>query len=240
MEDTGQRPQTTWSKRRIIVTTVRSVIVFISLVVVFLNTLFGFVLPQEKVECVIDYSHEKTSGINKALNDNETLRNALMITSALLMDVLFLSKIGFFILNSKTWRLIVSIIVFYLVRSIAQVIFQERFPEGYAWFYPGFPSITVSYLKANDFFFNSSTGLLLICGLDFFHEKQFIWFVLCLIAIVYQGLLLIFLRGQYIIDIISSLIIGHFVVMNVSDHIHHLDNNKIVGFYEEVEEKKEA
>lgn len=222
-----------WSRRRIIVTIIRSTIVTVGLIVVFLNTLFGFVLPSGNIDCVIDYTHTGTSGINEALIKNDSLRRGLMITSALFLDILFLTKIGFFIFKSRTWRLIVSIIIFYLVRSLAQVMFQEKFPDGYAWYYPGFPSITVSYLKANDFYFNSSTGLLLICGLDFYHENQMVFFILCLVSIVFQSLMLIFLRGQYIIDIFSSLIIAHFVVMNVNDYIHYLDYNKVIGFYTE-------
>jgi hypothetical protein len=56
---------------------------------------------------------------------------------------------------------------------------------------------------------------------------------LSLCSILFQSLLLIFLRGQYIIDIFSSLVIAHFVVLNVSDYIHYLDHNKHIGFYVE-------
>lgn len=228
-----------WSRRRIIVTSVRGGIVLVGLIVVFLNTLFGFVLPSGDIKCVIDYTHEGTASVNKSLLENASLRNGLMITSALILDILFLTKICYFIFKSKTWRLIVCFACFFLIRSFAQIIFQERFPDGYGWNYPGFPSITVSYLKANDFFFNSTTGLMLICGLDFYYEGQIIFFVLSLLAIIFQSLLLIFLRGQYIIDIVSSLIIAHFVVLNVMDHIHILDYNKIIGFYIPKGEKEE-
>lgn len=228
-----------WSRRRIIVTSVRGGIVLVGLIVVFLNTLFGFVLPTGDIKCVIDYTHEGTSSINKTLLENASLRNGLMITSALILDILFLTKICYFIFKSKTWRLIVCFACFFLIRSFAQIIFQERFPDGYGWNYPGFPSITVSYLKANDFFFNSTTGLMLICGLDFFYEGQLVFFILSLLAIIFQSILLIFLRGQYIIDIVSSLIIAHFVVLNVMDHIHILDYNKIIGFYIPKNEKEE-
>lgn len=232
-QDNSQTQSPPWSRRRTIVTIVRSSLVFVGLIVVFLNTLFGFVLPSGNIDCVVDYTHKGTSSINQSLIDNPGLRKALMIISALALDVLFLIKIGYFIFKSKTWRLIVSIIAFFLIRSIAQVIFQEKFPEGYAWYYPGFPSITVSYLKANDFYFNSSTGLMLICALDFYYEKQIVYFVLSLCSILFQSLLLIFLRGQYIIDIFSSLVIAHFIVLNVSDYIHYLDHNKVIGFYVE-------
>lgn len=230
-------PSSAWSTRRIVVTSIRCTLVLVGLIVVFLNTLFGFALPSGKIDCVVDYTHEGTAGINQTLIDNPALRKALMIISALILDILFLTKIGFFIFKSRSWRLIVSIILFFAIRSIAQVIFQEKFPEGYAWYYPGFPSITVSYLKANDFFFNSSTGLLLICALDFYYEEQVTFFVLSLLGIVFQSLLLIFLRGQYIIDIFSSLVIGHFVFLNVQDYIHLLDYNKVIGFYVEKEDK---
>jgi hypothetical protein len=235
-EDATNMP---WSRRRIIVTSVRGGIVLVGLIVVFLNTLFGFVLPTGDIKCVIDYTHEGTSSVNKTLLENASLRNGLMITSALILDILFLTKICYFIFKSKTWRLIVCFACFFLIRSFAQIIFQERFPDGYGWNYPGFPSITVSYLKANDFFFNSTTGLMLICGLDFFYEGQLVFFILSLLAIIFQSLLLIFLRGQYIIDIVSSLIIAHFVVLNVMDHIHILDYNKIIGFYIPKNEKEE-
>ena len=113
-----------WTRQRVVVTLIRSGIVSIELVYVFLNTLYGFVLPTVKVDCVIDYTHDHTSNINKSLNYNKSLRNGLIITSGILMNFLFLTKVGLFIHKSRFWRLIVCIALFFVVRSFAQVIFQ--------------------------------------------------------------------------------------------------------------------
>ena len=129
LEENRVEPESTssnWTRQRIIVTLIRGGIVTVGLVFVFLNTLYGFVLPSGKVDCVIDYTHEHTSNINKSLNENQSLRNGLMITSGLLMDFLFLTKVGLFIHKSRFWRLIVCIALFFVVRSFAQVIFNRN------------------------------------------------------------------------------------------------------------------
>ena len=48
-----------------------------------------------------------------------------------------------------------------------QNIFLMRFPDGYAWDYPGFPSLTVPYPKTNDFFYSGHVGGALLAGLEY-------------------------------------------------------------------------
>ena len=221
---------TPWTTRRITTTVIRSVIVFVALVGTLLNSLFGFALPNQNIKCVQDQTHIATVTVNQTLIDNSTLRDVLLIISSVSLDITLLFKFGLTIFKSKTWRLYISIIGYYLVRILAQVIFQVKYPDGFGWVNPGFPSITVSYLKTNDFYYNSQVGLILLCSLDFFMDGMYIFYGISSCFIIFQCLLLIFLRGAYIIDIISGLVIAHFVFMVVNHYIKYIDNNLIIGF----------
>lgn len=46
------------------------------------------------------------------------------------------------------------------------MLFIIKFPEGYAWDYPGIPALTVSYEVTPDFFFSGHVGLTVIMALD--------------------------------------------------------------------------
>lgn len=99
-----------------------------------------------------------------------------------------------------------------------------KFPEGYAWDYPGFPSIMVSYLKTNDFFFSGHCGLpiLLLCEFNFLKIQ---WIkIICIFTFVLECFTMLSLRGHYSIDIIAGAIFAHYIWDNTNKYIHHIDN----------------
>jgi hypothetical protein len=72
-----------------------------------------------------------------------------------------------FVIYGKTWRLPIALIMFYLLRMIVQKLFLLRYPEGYLWDYPGFPSLVVPYGKTNDFFYSGHVGGACVMMLEF-------------------------------------------------------------------------
>jgi len=62
------------------------------------------------------------------------------------------------VIKGKTWRLPIVMVLFYFTRMVVQKIFLMKFPEGYIWEYPGFPSLTVPYGRTNDFFYSGHIG----------------------------------------------------------------------------------
>jgi hypothetical protein len=57
--------------------------------------------------------------------------------------------------------------MFYALRFIVQKIFLLRYPAGYMWDDPGFPSIVVPYASTNDFFFSGHIGGAFLAGLEY-------------------------------------------------------------------------
>jgi hypothetical protein len=50
-----------------------------------------------------------------------------------------------------------------------------RYPEGYLWDYPGFPSIFIPYGKTNDFFYSGHVGLCVIVFHELITAKKYRW-----------------------------------------------------------------
>ena len=85
-----------------------------------------------------------------------------------------------------------------------------RYPDGYLWDFPGFYSITVPYGKTNDFFFSGHIGC---CLINYCEYRALGWTKMATFSFLTMALqfsLMIFLRGHYIVDLISGIVFGHY------------------------------
>jgi hypothetical protein len=89
-----------------------------------LNSLFGFILPDGDVTCYFDKSFILTESINTWLSQNTTAFHALLISSSLCMDAVVVAILINWVLNGKSWRLIIVILSFYSLRAMLQVYTQ--------------------------------------------------------------------------------------------------------------------
>ena len=104
-----------------------------------------------------------------------------------------------------------------------------KYPDGYLWYDPGFPSLTVSYLKTNDFFFSGHVGLPVLASLEFsVNNKKFLMIFAIMTAII-EFITMVFTRGHYIIDLICGAIIAHYVFMLVEKYVKKIDNYFSLG-----------
>jgi len=71
----------------------------------------------------------------------------LIITSSMGMDFTTCTIVGFWLLHGKSLRFTIALFTFYLIRAIHLYMFTFKFPVGYLWEYPGFPSLSVPYGK---------------------------------------------------------------------------------------------
>jgi hypothetical protein len=99
-----------------------------------------------------------------------------------------------------------------------------KFPDGYLWDNPGFPSIMVSYLKTNDFFFSGHCGLpiLLLCEYRFLKINYMSLF--CIFTFFLEAFTMLSLRGHYSIDVIAGAIFAHYIWDNTNKNIHIIDD----------------
>jgi len=98
------------------------------------------------------------------------------------------------------------------------------YPEGYIWEYPGFPSLMVSYLKTNDFFYSGHVGLPIILMSEFYVLKRFNMFGFCIFTFFIEAFTMIATRGHYSIDLITGAIFAHYIFQNVEKNIHYIDS----------------
>lgn len=99
-----------------------------------------------------------------------------------------------------------------------------KFPEGILWGYPGFPSLMVSYLQTNDFFYSGHCGLpiLLLCEYRLLGMKFLSFF--CIFTFFIEAFAMITLRGHYTIDLIAGAIFAHYIWDNTNKYIYLIDN----------------
>jgi hypothetical protein len=102
-----------------------------------------------------------------------------------------------------------------------------KYPEGYLWEYPGFPSLTISYLKTNDFFFSGHVGFPIIIAMECYNLKKNYLMFFCLFTCVVEFITMILTRGHYSIDLITGVIVSHYTYIIVEKYIHHIDNSCI-------------
>ena len=100
----------------------RALLFMISLVCIFLNTIYGFALPHGNIECLVDQSFEYTKGINEYFKYHIGIRHSLMILSSMLLDFIVVYMAILWVIKGKSWRLYIALLVFFSFRYCIQVI----------------------------------------------------------------------------------------------------------------------
>lgn len=136
-----------------------------------------------------------------------------------MMDCFSLSIFVYWLLYIRNLRFMITVTVFYAIRSIHMLIFHLRFPLGYYWNDPHFLSLSVPYGRTSDFFFSGHCGFLAIC---FFEWRSLGWprmQVAVFIGGLYLAFVLLALKVHYIIDITSGVMLAHYFHI-ISEHYH--------------------
>lgn len=215
---------------------IRGILITVGLSIVFFNTNYGFLLRSNRGDCLYDYLFESTSDLNKFFAKNLNYRDALIIASSFCIDIVIVLYGYFWSFFGKSWRSTIALILFYNFRFVTQKIFQMKYPEGYLWAYPGFPSIVVPYLKTNDFFFSGHVGFPIITGFEFKALKLKGIFYFCLFASFFELVTMIILRGHYSIDMVAGLIFAHYAHL-IADKYKYIFDQSCVGMETQNEEK---
>ncbi len=191
----------------------RIIVVSILLILIALkNNLFP-VRIDPSLTCYYDAIFSLTSGINNYLLESPNLRHSLLCFASLCLDSLIIISYIVWIFDWEDWILFLSIFLFYGIRSIVFALFQIRFPFNYAFDNPGFPSITVSYLITNDFFFSGHVGIPIILAKYYFYKKNNLMVCFSTVVCLVQTIMMVFLRGHYSIDMLYGVIVAYYAYM---------------------------
>lgn len=185
--------------------------VLAGLSLVILNGIYGFVLPHTNVDCIIDLSFNATAGINDYFAKEVESKKTLLIFSSLACDLVAILIGVLWIMKGNSYRMVITLGIFYIFKFAMEFLFQERTPDGNLWEYPGFPSLMVGYLKTDTYFYSTVMGFLLVAALESYKLDNTYLCVFAIITLIFEMFTRIVLRGNYSIDIISSLILAHFI-----------------------------
>lgn len=193
----------------------------------------------ENVVCMNDNVLNSFFNFNSTLKSNVPAKNAILIIGGLLVDLAVLSTAVYFALYGKSWRFIVSSIMFYGIRALFQLVFLMKKPSNYIFSYPGFPSLFVSYLSTNDFFFSGHVGFPLLCGYEARNIK--FWFLYIGIFIsIYMAFLMFSTSGHYSIDIYFGFIFVIYAIRSSKFICEYLDKFVYIGNKDEYPQELEC
>lgn len=204
---------------------------------IIINGVYGFVMPRNpKVQCLDDKLMKLTDPLNDFFANNKPYKNALIITSSVCMDFVTITTALYWLFYTQSWRIIVTVLLFYGCRGIIQFIFQFSFPEGFIWEYPGFPSLVVNYDKTNDFFYSGHVGMPLIAALEWRKNGFTIPAIVCVFVSCLEGFTVFITRTHYSIDIIAGIVFAHYFYL-ISDWLFSTYIDKRFGLREKKEKK---
>ncbi|CAG9316775.1 unnamed protein product [Blepharisma stoltei] len=191
----------------------RIIIMFVLMIIVITNTFTATAVQTRRISCLWDFLLEATSLINQYFFKHEIARNILLIITSAAMDILVLYHAISFMLWGNSLKPVIWLILYIGLWFLFQWIFLMRFPSGFTWGYPGFPSLTISYIKSADFYFSARMGALVYFGI-LSHEKKnkyLTW--AAIINIILSFWMMIFFRAHYSIDLIFGGIFGHYCII---------------------------
>ena len=102
-------------------TVVRGVIISVLLILIIMNTTYGFVMKNNEVTCFNDMSFEKTKELNQYFDKNKKFLHLLLIVSSFCVDLNLIFMALHWILFGKSIRLFIILFLFYFARNMCQV-----------------------------------------------------------------------------------------------------------------------
>jgi hypothetical protein len=102
---------------------IRCFITILAITMLSLNSIFGFFLPHNNIDCLVDKVHILFGGINEYFHSHTTARHGLIIISSICVDFIALFTSIHWTCYGKSWRIMIGLILFYVFRSLIQVIY---------------------------------------------------------------------------------------------------------------------
>lgn len=177
--------------------------------ILFCNHLYSY--PKIDSSCYYDPLFQLTKDSNEYYANHIDEKNSLIIFASLLVDILLYYNVYLWIYQSKDWILISSILLFYAIRQLLLLLFTIKFPDGYIFSFPGFPSLTVSYFYTNDFFYSGHIGLPVLLFLENkLKQRGNIICGCCIVVCMIEFYSMLITQGHYSIDLIAAIFFAYF------------------------------
>jgi hypothetical protein len=184
-------------------------LIILSISIIICNHIYSY--PKIESSCYYDPLFQFTKDTNEYYSKHESEKNSLIILASLLVDILLYYNVYLWVYESKDWILISSIILFYALRQLLLILFVIKFPDGYIYSNPGFPSLTVSYFYTNDFFYSGHIGLPILLFLENKSKgRGNIICGFCILVFIIEFYSMLITHGHYSIDLIAAILIAYY------------------------------
>ena len=191
------------------------IIVFIGTTVMILNCFFAFAYSRNEVDCIDDIPYRYTESIHNFFYDNEKLSLALKFILSFLIDILIIYTLIVWSLFGTNIRLISSGCTYMIVNLLIRFLHIQRQPDKSAFTQSHIFSFFVNYQVSTYSFYSVTLGIFLICTFEWKRNNVTYMFVTMLIILILYTIFLILMRGNYIDEIFTAILFGHyFFIMN--------------------------
>ena len=150
---------------------------------------------------------------NRYLNDHVAARNALLIASSAVIDLLtlFLFAKALF---GRTLRPFIGLLMLFALRQTCQALCVLPTPPGMIWPAggPGFPSLFVTYGVGNDLFFSGHTALAVFGATELVRTKRALW-PLGLGVALFEMVAVLALRAHWTMDVYTGAVTALLVAL---------------------------
>ena len=144
--------------------------------------------------------------INVYLNHNIIFTTCNFVLTSFLIDINIIYVVCCYLhnYNKMSRRTIIILILGVLLRQLCQYANRLPAPKNMIWYYPGIPSIFVTYHTYNDFFFSGHTFVAICMGTEIMSNIR--WYVRLygLLFIFYEIFFVVVTNAHYTMDIYAA------------------------------------
>lgn len=177
-----------------------------------------------ELKCFDDKVFNLTEPIHRFFSKNDFWLDFYLIISGFFMDIAFLLGFYYFATYFRTWRMLVTLLLLYIIRGNIQNIYLMGHPEGLLFRDPGIISLTVPYHHTHDYFFSGHVSMPTIIGMEFYKHRLPKHAIFCFFVSFFEMMMMIFLRGHYSIDLYAGIIVSLYLCRLSDSIVPYIDN----------------
>lgn len=171
--------------------------------------------------CVYDPILDFVSPASFYLQNHRTFLDILTAIDGVFIDFSLCVMGLIYMVTAKSISFLPTVIIFYVVRAIANNIVIFPMPDNYIFDFPGIPSYFVSYAKTNDLYYSGHTGMFVIYICDCFQNKRAKWTYIFLPFCLYTVFILLLEGIHYLNDCIIGFVAAAFISRIVYRYRYH-------------------
>lgn len=189
-------------------TNIKFLIGFLTLVLVctLIFNSFKNKYPNHEEEALFDPILDLAKPYTFFIKDKPRLKSLMMIVLSSGMDVVGVLLMYSFLFKQNASYFIPCIALVQGIRTIALNIVVFPFPQNYIFEDPGFPSVSTSFARTNDFYFSGHIATVTVFTYDalFYNRKSLGGFLV--LFLIYTAVFMILQSGHYTNDLLVGFV----------------------------------